>query len=90
MPKPVCVPCARFFRPYKNGTRVLEGMPVPSDTRPGLEDPDNWKPYKVWVADMYKCEGCGAEIVVGFGFSPMWERHYDRPQPHHHVRVNDC
>ena len=68
MPKPACSKCLRFFRPKHNGFYFIEGMPVGTDTRrvqPGTAEPENWKPYKLWVGDLWECKGCGAEILVG-------------------------
>lgn len=96
MPKPACVPCQRFFRPKRNGQRVLEGMPVGQDVPPGTADPDRWHPYKLWVADLWECEGCGAQIVSGYGREPQAERHHDgfdhllEVYALTLVRVNDC
>lgn len=75
MPKPVCVPCQRFFRPKKNGYRLVEGMPVVSGAEPGTAEPEKWAPYKLWVADLWECHGCGAQIVSGFANQPIAE-HY--------------
>jgi hypothetical protein len=33
------------------------------------------KPYKIWMADLLECPGCGNEIVTGFGKQPVSE-HY--------------
>lgn len=94
--KPVCVPCQRFFRPEKNGFPFIEGMPrggvrVP----PGTQAPGDWKPYKLWMGDKWKCQGCGQEIVVGVIAGPISE-HY-KPDFAHDVerlgttlQVNDC
>lgn len=96
--KPVCVPCQRFFRMKKSGFYFIEGMPADGARRPaaGTAEPENWKPYKVWVADKWQCEGCGAEILSGFGNGPLAE-HY---QPEFkamierthadQLQVNDC
>lgn len=73
--KPICVPCQRFFRPEKNGFRVIEGMPVVNGALPGTAEPYNWKPYKLWVGDKWRCQGCGTEIVVGVIGGPVSE-HY--------------
>lgn len=95
MPKPVCVPCQRFFRPAKNGFVLIEAMPQEEHALPGTEQPDAWAPYKLWNGDKWKCEGCGAEIVVGFGKAPLSEHYlpnwdqmvaYYNPQ----LTVNDC
>jgi hypothetical protein len=76
MTKPVCVPCKRFFRPEKNGYSLVEGMPIVNLAPPGNAAPEQWAPYKLWRADKWKCQGCGHEIVVGFGSSPIAE-HYE-------------
>lgn len=59
--RPVCVKCRTEFRPETNGTLVIE-MAVS-------------EPYRVWEADLWKCNGCGTEIVVGFGVQPLQEHH---------------
>jgi len=95
MPKPVCVPCQRFFRPKCNGVAVIENMPDTSKTAPGLAEPEHWRPYKLWRADLWHCLGCGAEIVVGFGHVPLAE-HYQPDFDKWMARaapllpVNDC
>lgn len=95
--KPICVSCHRFYRPKENGFRFIEGMPKSSDVRPksGLEEPGAWKPYKVWVGDLWECQGCGSEVIVGTGNVPLSE-HF-RPGFDSHVQdadrgfqVNDC
>lgn len=95
--KPVCVPCQRFFRAKKNGFYFIEAMPVAGERpAPGISEPEKWTPYKVWVSDLWECEGCGARILSGFGREPLAE-HY---QPHfaevvarvnaNQLQVNDC
>jgi DNA-directed RNA polymerase subunit RPC12/RpoP len=93
--KPICVKCGRYFKPFKIGIRVLEQMPRENGVKPGNEHNDRWRPYKIWQADLYKCHGCGAEIVTGFGTTPIAE-HY-MPQFENvlaayppRVTVNDC
>lgn len=71
--KPICHPCRRFFRPKLNGFYFIEGMPLAPRVKPGLAEPEKWKPYKLWVGDLWKCHGCGTEIVVGFNSSPLAE-----------------
>jgi hypothetical protein len=73
--KPVCVPCQRFFRPAQNGFAFIEGMPNGNDVEPGLREPQNWSPYKVWMGDRWECPDCHASIVVGVGQAPVSE-HY--------------
>lgn len=75
MPKPICVGCQRFFRPKKNGFYYVEGMPVGFDVAPGTKEPERWKPYKLWVGDLWVCHGCNTEIVVGSPSSPISENH---------------
>jgi len=29
----------------------------------------------LWHADLWKCDGCGFEVVLGFGESPLMEPH---------------
>jgi hypothetical protein len=89
MIKPVCVKCQRFFRPKKNGIRLLEGRPI-DNAKPGVEEAHNWLPYKVWQADLWECNGCGATIVHGSGKLPIWED-YKGPLPElEYLKVNDC
>jgi hypothetical protein len=75
MPKPICVTCKRFFKPARNGQIVLEQMPAREGVQPGVGDEEGWRPYKLWMADLMRCDGCGTEIVYGFGMNPLSE-HY--------------
>ena len=79
MPKPVCVPCRRFFRIKRSGRAFIEGMPAPGETRPppGPGRPGLWQPYKVWAADLWECPACGTQILCGFGMAPIAERHHE-------------
>jgi hypothetical protein len=49
----------------KQGFYFIEGMPRFGQRRPkpGLEEPQNWQPYEVWVADLWQYKGCGATIL---------------------------
>lgn len=96
--KPVCVRCRRFFRMTKSGFYFIEGMPRPGEQRPaaGTSEPEKWQPYKVWVADKWECEGCGAMILSGFGSQPLAE-HYQHGFAEtvartnaDQLQVNDC
>lgn len=94
--KPICVPCKRFFRPKKNGYYFLEGMPKwPNRPKPGLAEPEKWEPYKLWVGDIWECQGCGATIIAGTPHSPIAE-HYQlnfKDQVAYYgaeFQVNDC
>ena len=79
----------------KNGYYFLEGMPKTSPAAPGTAEPEKWGPYKLWSGDLWKCDSCGAQIVVGVGRGPIAE-HYqenfaamlDKFAPQ--VQVNDC
>ena len=93
MPKPICVKCKRFFKPHRNGVFALEQMPTVNSARPGLEDQELWQPYKIWRADLYRCDGCGDEIVVGFGQNRLvehYEPEFERFLPLVTQTVNDC
>lgn len=93
--KPICVPCQRFYRPEKNGFKFIEGMPTTNFARAGTVDADLWKPYKLWVGDKWRCEGCGHEIIVGTGLYPI-DEHYTptfKANVEAHgaeYQVNDC
>jgi hypothetical protein len=94
--KPICVPCQRFYRPKKNGFYFIEGQPRTNTTPPGTTAPDDWTPYKLWVGDLWECQGCHAQIVSGVSQEPLGE-HY---QPDFaakvarthadQLQVNDC
>lgn len=94
MLKPICAPCQRFFRPKRNGFLFVEGMPVGQERAPpGTERPDLWQPYKLWQGDLWECQGCKTEIIVGTGYAPVSEQH----QPafaslikESKLQVNDC
>lgn len=75
MPKPACIPCGRFFRPLKNGARIVECMPI--GTAPsGKENAGQWIDYKIWMADTWRCDGCGTVIAMGYGQKRLAE-HYE-------------
>ena len=94
--RPICVPCRRFLRCTKNDFIFTEGAPSIADALPGMSEPDKWEPYKIWAADRYECEGCGAVILSGFAREPIRE-HYQPDFAQVAVRlgasqfqVNDC
>ena len=60
--RPVCVQCETDMRPETNDTTVVEMA--------------SFGPYKVWLADVWKCQSCGVEIVAGFGRQPIRDDHY--------------
>lgn len=96
MPKPVCVKCQRFFRMTKAGKPVLEQMPVAGSAAPGTACPTDWRPYKLWQADLWTCQGCGFQLVTGFGKQAVAERYEDGFKDElgkvkaNMVTVNDC
>ena len=93
MPKPACVPCQRFFRPKRNSINVLEGKPIGRNVPPGLSAASNWNPYKVWNADLWVCEGCGAEIIVGYGAAPIAQDYlpgFEEAVSSCTHKINDC
>ena len=63
MSKVICVKCNRQMRPEHNGEIVLENHS------------DYTTPYKLWMADLYKCPVCGIQVVTGFASNPRAE-HY--------------
>lgn len=73
--KPICVQCCRFYRPDKNGIWFLEGRPVTNDAPPGKEHAEQWRPYKLWHGDRWRCDGCGHLLISGVGHQPLRE-HY--------------
>jgi hypothetical protein len=77
MPKPACPKCSLFFRPKVNGTAFVECMPIGQVAPAGNAAPEAWKPYKLWIGDLWDCRGCGAEIIVGAPVSPLAE-HYQK------------
>lgn len=93
--KPICIPCQRFFRSKKTGFYFIEGMPVVDGALPGNSEPDKWKPYKMWCGDQWECEGCGTQILSGFGFKPIaehFEENFAKKVEDHDAKfqVNDC
>ncbi|KKK89938.1 hypothetical protein LCGC14_2728070 [marine sediment metagenome] len=56
--RPVCPKCNRELHPETNGVGVLD---LGGDG----------KPYELYDADLWKCPGCGIEVVGGFGQGPI-------------------
>jgi hypothetical protein len=93
MPKPACVKCRRFFRPKKNGFVLTEGMPADGVSNPEYGALEGWQPYKVWLADLWECPGCGVQIVSGYAPHPLAERHesnFASELALSQMQVNDC
>lgn len=94
MPKPVCVKCALFFRPEKNGVHWVEGKPV-GEMMDGKPVNGTWTGYKLWQSDLWECKGCGAEIIVGHALRPIAEDFQSGfvaavAASNSRVQVNDC
>ena len=62
MHRPVCVKCNRELHPETNGVGVL--------------DKADGRAYELYDADLWKCPGCGMEVVGGFGSGPI-SAHYE-------------
>jgi hypothetical protein len=45
----VCANCNRAMRPKKNGTAFIEMAQA--------------RPYKLWMADLWECQDCGAQVL---------------------------
>lgn len=92
--KPICVPCQRFMRPKKNGLAFIEGMPT-DNAKPGLAEPEKWKPYKLWRGDLWECPDCGHQAIVGVARDPMAEHYQDHFKDEvarydATLQINDC
>ena len=55
----MCAKCNIELRCKKNEVYVIEHA--------------SFGPYKLWMADLWNCAGCGAEMVLGFGANPIRE-----------------
>lgn len=76
MPVPACIPCGRFYRAHKTGAYVVESMPEGHRVPPGKAHAAEWADYKLWMCDLWRCEGCGSVIASGWGQNPVSE-HYE-------------
>lgn len=65
MPKAVCAKCNVSLRPETNGVAVAEMFQ------------DDREIYKIWDCDLWKCPGCGVEIILGFADRPLTEHFSD-------------
>ena len=79
--KPACVKCQRFYRVKKNGFKFVEGMPIGSNVPPGTQAPEMWSPYKLWACDLWRCDGCGHELLSGYAQRPIAEHTTRRASP---------
>lgn len=98
MPKPVCVKCKKFYRMKRSGLQWTEGMPLMSQNPGSSPSTDKfevagWTGYKVWMSDLWECQGCGGQILCGHGASPVVERHhagFEAESDKSVFRVDDC
>jgi hypothetical protein len=93
MPKPACVKCQRFYRPKQNSHTVLESMPIESGATPGSTEPQQWQPYKIWSADLWECQGCGHQLLSGWGKVAITEHYmdnFDGWMAAVQTTINDC
>lgn len=65
MPKLLCPKCRVEYRSFTSGVNVIEMFNDPPE------------PYKIWLADLWVCPGCGGSIVSGFAFNPVAEHFQD-------------
>ena len=59
--KSICARCEIELKPELNGVVVAEMFH------------EDTAVYRLWLADLYKCPGCGIEIVQGFGSKVLME-----------------
>lgn len=93
MTKPACVPCGMFFHPEHNGEIVAENKPIGGKAQPpGKNFPELWTGYKVYVADKWKCRGCGTEIIVGWGgiIAQDFMPNFEETKAQATTTINDC
>lgn len=64
--KTSCMTCQQEFKIAKTGVNVIETH--------GRDQ----HPVRLWRADLYRCDGCGHEIINGFGVEPMSEDYRPR------------
>lgn len=83
------------MQPKRTGFPFVEALPIVRGAAPGTSEPEKWTGYKLWMGDLWECQGCGAEVIAGVGRSPIAE-HY---QPDFAatverygatVQINDC
>lgn len=70
MARLVCGKCGLFMDPQRANVALLEKI--------GAVEKGIGGPYRLWEADVWRCPGCGHEVVVVSGDRPMVER--DEPR----------
>jgi hypothetical protein len=69
----ICVKCSIEMYPEHNGVFVEEHATNP-DGSPA--------PYKIWIADLWHCRGCGWQGIFGFNREPLVE-HFNQEEYDH-------
>ena len=87
--KPICVACARFYKPKKSGVSFEEGRPADYNGQ------TRWAPYKLWMGDLWECPDCESQVIVGVGSQPLaehFEPGYGRTVEVFNpvLRIDDC
>ena len=72
MARPTCVNCRLFMRCAKNEVTVIEGFPMRMP-----DGKEEWRPYKMWAADLWRCAKCGFEVITGYARAPWIEGDHD-------------
>lgn len=72
-----CWKCKRTLYPEKNEIYVIETF-------------GHGKPYRIWLADLWACHGCGAQTITGFGAEPIAE-HFESifPEVLEYIKANN-
>lgn len=88
MPKIVCVGCQVEYRPDTNGVTVIDMFQRPP------------RPCKLYEGDMWRCPGCGHQIVAGLGqrYAEHFQSDFDeklaqalsKPHAYNYERVGDA
>ena len=65
MPRAICVPCGLMYQVERNSVQAVSLIVPRENETPPVH-------YTALQSDRYKCEGCGHEILVGFGEHFQW------------------
>lgn len=63
----ICVKCSRRMYALKNGISVIEYF-----------DMSRTDPYRIWYADLFQCDTCGARGTGGFSPKPYAEQFHEK------------
>ena len=84
MPTMICVPCKVFLKIERNGVTFEEGF-----------GDGQQRPYKLWMADLYRCPACDRQVIAGLGrdrvaehYEPDYDVWREKLQPM--LFVDDC